>query len=195
MLSVTRGIILTGVSLLLAGCAQFSPQQIKFQPAIDPNNVPSGTDTTVTVVVEDRRSGSEIGVRGGAYANSSIISASGDLRGTLQQLSEKVLERAGYNLVELGGKVQLTFALEELSYQVVSIDAARKEATGAARFSVQAVGSDAIYSNSFRAQRTIETLRYPSEEENSELMNYVFDAALERLFGDPELEKFLNLSR
>jgi uncharacterized lipoprotein len=195
MLSVTRGILLAGGALLLAGCAQFSPQQIQFQPSLDSNSLPSGAGTTVTVLAEDRRSSSEIGVRGGAYSSSSVISASGDLRRDLQQLSERVLERAGYNRVDMNADVELTFAIEELSYQVVSIDAARKEATGAARFSVEAVGNGTVYSNSFRAQRTIETLRYPSEEENSDLMNYVFDAALERMYADPGLESFLNQRR
>lgn len=192
MLTAIRGLWVGSAALLLAGCAQFSPQQIQFQPSLDAGSLPSGNGASVFVFAEDRRSSNQIGVRGGAYSDSSVISARGDLRADLQQLSEQVMDRAGYQLVEMNADVELTFALEELSYHVTSIDAARKEATGAARFSVQAVADGAVYSNSFRAQRMIETLRYPSEEENAELMNYVFDAALERMFADPGLESFLN---
>lgn len=192
MLTAIRGLGLRGAALLLVGCAQFSPQQIEFQPSLDEDGLPSGNGASVYVAAEDRRASDQIGVRGGAYSDSSVISAGGDLRADLQQLSEQVMDRAGYQLVEMNADVDLTFALEELTYQVTSIDAARKQATGAARFSVQAVADGAVYANSFRAQRMIETLRYPSEQENAELMNHVFDAALERMYADPGLESFLN---
>lgn len=192
MLTVIRGLWVGSAAVLLAGCAQFSPQQIQFQPSLDPESLPSGNGTAVTVTAEDRRNSNEIGVRGGTYAQSSVISARGDLRADLQQLAEQVMDRAGYQRVEMNPDVELTFTLEELSYQVTGIDAARKQATGAAEFSVEAVADGAVYSNSFRAQRMIETLRYPSEEENAELMNHVYDSALERMFADPGLESFLN---
>lgn len=192
MLTVIRGLWVGSAALLLAGCAQFSPQQIQFQPSLDPKSLPSGNGTTVTVMAEDRRNSSEIGVRGGTYAQSSVISARGDLRADLQQLAERVMDRAGYRRVEMSPDVELTFTIKALSYRVTGIDAARKEATGAAELSVRAVADGAVYSNSYRAQRMIETLRYPSEEQNAELMNYVYDAALERMFADPGLEAFLN---
>jgi uncharacterized lipoprotein YajG len=134
-------------------------------------------------------------VRGGTYSQSSEISARGDLRGALQQMSEKVMDQSGYQRVQMDPDVELTFSLDELTYEVADIDAARKKATGAARLSVQALANGSVYSNSFRAQRSIETLRYPSEEENSELMNYVFEAALELMYADQGLESFLNQLR
>jgi len=195
MVSVTRWLLLGSTALLMAGCAQFSPQQIEFKPSVSAGSLPSGAGTTVSVVAEDRRTSSRIGVRGGTYSQSSEISARGDLRGALQQMSEKVMDQSGYQRVQMDPDVELTFSLDELTYEVADIDAARKKATGAARLSVQALANGSVYSNSFRAQRSIETLRYPSEEENSGLMNYVFEAALELMYADQGLESFLNQLR
>lgn len=189
---LTRLAMAAMTTMALAGCAQFSPQQVTFTPDIPAESVPEGNGTTLWIEVVDKRKSNEIGRRGGVYADSSTITPAGNLQQTLQQIAERVLDNAGYQRVDMSPEVELTLTLDELSYIVEDVDAARKEATAAARISVKAVKDGAIYNNSFRAQRSIETLRYPSTEENSDLLNYVFDAVLERAFADPGLESFLN---
>ncbi len=179
-------------ALAVSGCAQLSPQQVTFSPSIPAESIPSGDGATVTLAVEDRRGSNEIGQRGGVYEESSSITPKNDLQSVLASIGEKVLDRAGYQQVELDPEVELVVALEELSYELADVDAARKEATAAAEISVQAVRDNKVYNNSFRALRRIETLRYPSEEENSELLNHVFNGVLKRAFADPGLEAFLN---
>lgn len=189
---INRTVLATVAILLMAGCAQLSPQQVAFNPELSDESIPNGAGTTLMVEVEDRRPNNEIGRRGGAYPESSTITPQGNLGDRLRELTEEVIQRAGYQQVDMNPEVELNVSLDELKYTVEDIDATRKGATASAQFSVQAVRGGSVYSNSFRAQRSIETLRYPSTEENSDLLNHVFDAALERMFADPGLEAFLN---
>ena len=189
---LTRMAMAAMTTLAMAGCAQLSPQQVKFTPDIPAQTVPAGHGTTLWVEVQDKRKSNEIGRRGGVYADSSTITPAGNLRDTLQRIAERVLDEAGYQRVDMSPEVELTLTLDELSYIVEDVDAARKEATAAARISIKAVRDGKIHTNSFRIERSKETLRYPSTEENSDLLNYVFDAVLERAFSDPELRAFLS---
>lgn len=178
-------------TVLLAGCAQLSPQQVTFQPDV-PESAIEGDGSTLWIDIEDNRPTNVIGQRGGVYAKSSDITPAGNLRDLLRSTAESVLVDAGYQLVDMSPDVELTLALDELSYRLEDVDAARKEATGAAKISIQAVRGGTVYSNSFRSQRSIETLRYPSTEENTELLNHVFNAVVERALTDPGLQAFLN---
>lgn len=177
---------------LLSGCAQFSPQQVEFTPSIDQASVPTGNGAGILVDVTDRRSNSVIGHRGGTYAQSSSISASNDLRRLIEDLAEEVLTEGGYRLDGSSVDLQMTIYLDELSYQLEDLDAVRKRATAAARVSVEVTRDRSNYSNSYRAQRSIETFRYPSETRNDELLNRVLETALNRMFSDAGLENFLN---
>lgn len=144
------------------------------------------------VEVSDRRSSAVIGQRGGTYADSSRISASDDLRQMLEDLATEVLTQGGYRPDGMSADMQMMIYLDELSYELEDLDATRKRATGAARVSVEVIRDRSTYSNSFRAQRSIETFRYPSEARNEELLNQVFETVLNRMFADPGLENFMN---
>ncbi|MCH8532684.1 MAG: YajG family lipoprotein [Saccharospirillum sp.] len=180
------------LAAMLAGCAQFSPQQVEFTPSIEQTSVPQGNGAGILVNVTDRRSSTVIGYRGGTYAESSSITASNDLRRLIENIAEDVLTRGGYRLDGSMVDMQMTIYLDELSYQLEDLDAVRKRATGAARVSVEVFRDRSNYSNSYRAQRSIETFRYPSEERNDELLNRVLETALNRMFSDAGLENFMN---
>lgn len=192
MSRLIQAMLATGLVLLVAGCAQLSPQQVSFDPTLNVDAVPKGSGTTVWVDVEDRRQNNEIGRRGGTYPESSVITPKGNLREKLRQITEEVIDRAGYQRVEMNPEVEITVSLDELIYELEEIDATRKSAMATAKVSIKLVRDMASYSNSFRTQRTIETFRYPSEEQNEELLNKVFESALQRMFSDPGLADFLN---
>lgn len=192
MNTMIRTMLALTVVAVASGCAQLSPQQVAFDPSLDAEAIPKGGGTTVSIEVKDRRKSNEIGTRGGTYPESSVITPKGDLRAKLLQITEEVINRAGYRQESMNPEVAMTVSLDELSYSLEDIDAVRKSATAAAKMSVQLSRNGASYSNSFRAQRTKETFRYPSTEENAELLNYVFESALERMFADPGLAKFLD---
>lgn len=184
-------LMLSLVATVLAGCAQLSPQQIAFEPVVSPDSLPAGNGRTFWVDIEDGRSSTVIGQRGGVYENSSAITASGDLSKQLQDQLVGALEVAGFEAVEMNADFEWTVTLEELSYELVDIDAARKEAKVAAEVSVEIVKANSSYANSFRSQRSAEFFRYPDEQENEEMLTETFDAAIERMFNDAGLNRFL----
>lgn len=186
-----RSTLVLALVALIAGCAQLSPQTIAFEPVVSPDALPAGNGRGFWVEVEDRRASTVIGQRGGTYANSSQITASGDLRQQLEDQIVGALEVAGFEEVEMNADLEWTVTLEELSYELVDIDAARKEARVAAELSVEVTKPNSSYSNSFRSQRSSEFFRYPNEQENEDLLTEVFDAAIERMFNDAGLKRFL----
>lgn len=191
MKSVLKPVLMLSLLALLAGCAQLSPQQIAFDPVVSPDNLPAGNGRTFWVNVVDGRSSSVIGQRGGVYQNSSAITASGDLRKQLQNQLIGALEVAGFEAVEMNADFEWTVTLDELSYQLIDIDAARKEAKVAAEVSVGIVKGNSNYANSFRSQRSSEFFRYPDEADNETLLTETFDAAVESMFNDTGLNRFL----
>ena len=191
MTSTIRAALAGLLTLMLAGCSQLSPQQVAFKPDVPKSSI-QGDGSTLWVVVKDNRPSNVIGQRGGVYEDSSDITPAGNLRELLRTTAEDTLREAGYELVEMNPRIEFTLSLDELSYKLEDVDAARKEATASARISIQAVKGGTIYSNAFRSQRTIETLRFPSPEENSELLNHVFNAVVKRALTDPGLQAFLN---
>lgn len=180
------------LAVLITGCAQLSPQQIAFEPRVSSDALPAGDGRTFWVDVEDRRPDNEIGTRGGTYPKSSTITSASDLRDNLADQFIGALEAAGYDEVTMNAELEWTVALDELSYELVDLDAARKEATAVASMSIEVVRGGSTYSNSFRARRTSEHFRYPSEEENEELLQGVFDQVLERMLNDAGLNRFLD---
>lgn len=192
MYKVIGNLFWVAVAAILAGCAQLSPQQVEFKPAIEQSSVPRGTGAGILVNVTDRRTSTVIGQRGGTYADSSSITASNELRRLIEDLAEEVLTQGGYRLDGSSVDMQMSIYLDELSYQLEDLDAVRKRATAAARVSVEVFRDRSNYSNSYRAQRSIETFRYPSPERNDELLNRVLETALNRMFSDAGLENFLN---
>lgn len=191
MKAVLKPVLMLSLLAVLAGCAQLSPQQIAFEPVISPDSLPAGNGRTFWVDVEDGRSSTVIGQRGGVYENSSAITASGDLRKQLQDQIVGALEVAGFDAVEMNAEFEFTVTLDELSYLLVDIDAARKEAKVAAQVSVEVIKANSSYTNSFRSQRSAEFFRYPDEAENETLLTETFDAAVERMVNDAGLIRFL----
>lgn len=191
MKSVLKPVLLLSVAAVLAACAQLSPQQIAFEPVVSPDNLPAGNGRTFWIDIKDGRSSAVIGQRGGVYENSSAITAQNDLRKQLEDQITGALEVAGFEAVEMNAEFEWTVTIEELSYEMNDIDAARKEAKVAAELSVDIVKANANYTNSFRAQRSSEFFRYPDEAENEAMLTETFDAALERMFNDPALNRFL----
>ncbi|WP_108125374.1 YajG family lipoprotein [Saccharospirillum mangrovi] len=191
MKSVFKPVLMLSVLALLAGCAQLSPQQIAFQPVVSADSLPAGNGRTFWVDVVDGRSSSVIGQRGGVYENSSAITATGDLRQQLEDQIVGALEVAGFEAVDMNADFEWTVTLEELSYQMNDIDAARKDAKVAAEVSVEIVKANSSFANSFRAQRSKEFFRYPDEAENEAMLTETFDDAIERMFSDAALNRFL----
>ena len=76
--SVVNKSLLIVLIAFLAGCA-YSPQQITVNPVINTETESYGAGRGLTVSVEDARSNKELGSRGGAYKDTSLITIDNSL--------------------------------------------------------------------------------------------------------------------
>ena len=183
--------IATSVVLLMASCAQLSPQQVDFAPTIRTDGLIQGQGT-VSLEVSDKRPGSTIGLRGGAYAQSATITAQAPLRELIQGLATQVLAKSGMTVTTSLPETRIDISLEQLTYAVTPLRASIKRSTASAEISVKVERGNMTYVKNHTTSQYIDTVGYASEEKNSVLLNEVFDTVLENLFSDAGLETFLD---
>jgi uncharacterized lipoprotein len=175
----------------MAGCAQLSPQQVAFAPTIPTEQLIQGQGT-VSLAVTDNRATATIGLRGGTYAESSIISAQYSLQEAIESLATQVLVKAGMTLTSTLPDTQIEISLDQLTYSVSPQRANIKRSTALAAISVKVERDNATYVKNHRTTQYIDTVGYASEKKNAALLNEVFDTVLENLFSDAGLEAFLS---
>jgi uncharacterized lipoprotein len=179
-----------GAVLLAVGCAQLSPQQISFEPSIPTEGLITGSGS-VSLTSKDVRKTDVIGIRGGSYAQTSTITPKIPLTEVVQSIASQILEKGGFELTDSLPDKTLEIQITDLSFETTEQRASIKRNTAVAAVAVVVNKGNVTYQNNYKTTQYIETLGYPKEEENEELLNGVFDAVLERLFRDPELEAFL----
>lgn len=190
-----RGIFRVGLLFLTAvafsGCIQLSPQRVDFQPSLKTDQLIQG-DGTASLIVEDRRQDKVIGYRGGVYKETSTIVPQRPLDQVIESLAVQVLERAGIELSSAFPDYDIGIQLDKLSYIVEDQKASIKRTTGSAAVSIRVKKGNTTFENGYSTTQYIETVGYPTEAKNDELLNNVFDAVLQRMFSDPDLDAFLN---
>ncbi len=172
------------------GCAQLSPQQIDFKPSVKTENLIAGSGS-VDLVVMDARVDRVIGIRGGAYAATSEITAAKPLEQVIESLAVKVMEQAGLDLTSTFAAKQMQIRLDELSYVTEKKNAGMKRTTVAARIAIEVTDGQTTYKNAYQSSQYQDTVGYPSETKNEELLNNVFNNVLNRMFSDNSLSEFL----
>ena len=177
-------------TLITVGCAQLSPQQVAFTPAIEAEGLISGTGT-LSLKATDIRPSNVIGVRGGAYTSTSTITPKTPLTTVVESIARQILERGGFMLTDSLPDQALEIQIKELNFETTDQKASIKRNTAVAAISVVVEKGSVTYKNNYKTTQYIETLGYPSEAENEALLNDVFDSVLERMFRDPKLESFL----
>ena len=186
-----QAFITTTLLLFMASCAQLSPQQVDFAPTIRTDRLIQGQGT-VSLAVIDKRPSATIGLRGGAYAQSSTISAQAPLRELIERLATQVLVKSGMTVTTRLPETRIEISLEQLSYAVTPLRASIKRSTASALVSVQVERGNMTYVKNHSTSQYIDTVGFASEEKNSVLLNEVFATVLERLFSDDGLETFLS---
>lgn len=177
--------------VVVSGCAQFSPQQVRLSPALAADNLIQGSGT-MSLTIVDGRASEVIGSRGGSYPETSIITAQPKVVDVVNSLATQVFARSGFEVTNSLPEQQVTIRIVELSYVTEPAKASVRKNTASAAIAIEVSKDNVSYQNNYRTTRFVETLGYPSEEENTELINSVLQAVLERLFSDRELEAFLN---
>lgn len=188
--SLGSSLALAMAATLIVGCAQLSPQQIDFQPSIPTEGLVSAQGTTSLMVV-DQRPNQVIGIRGGAYAQTSTIVAKKPLVEVIESLAQQVIEKTGLEFSTAFPELEMIIKLDELSYLTEDVKASIKRSTAVAKVSIVVKKDNKTFENSYKTSQYIETLGYPKEVKNEELLNAVFDSVLERMFSDEAIETFL----
>jgi uncharacterized lipoprotein len=187
---VLKSSLIVLVAVIGVGCAQLSPQQIDFQPSIPTDGLIQGEGSTSLMVV-DARVDKVIGIRGGAYAQTSTIVAKEPLEQVIESIALQVLEKTGFEVSTTFPDLDIAILLNELSYKTEDAKASIKRTTAVAQLSIQVKKGNVTFENGYRTSQYIETVGYPGDAKNEELLNNVFDAVLERMFSDETLETFI----
>ncbi len=188
MRSLTPLLIL--LTALLTGCA-LSPQQVGVTPDITLAQNAPNVRGSVSVNVIDERNSQVVGSRGGAYAKSSNLTLAPDFSDAIKVAAEKNLKQMGLEIDDQNPLITFNIYVDELNYRVpegsyvteVNLDAIL-------RSEVQQGGKR--FQGRYQAQSHHTVVKAPSEEKNEELINDVLNSALNRLFHDQALLKFLS---
>lgn len=184
-------IMLATVAILFTGCVQLSPQRVDFQPSLETDQLITGSGTA-SLTVEDRRKDKIIGYRGGVYEETSTILSDRPLVQVIEAMAKQVLANSGIELTTSFPDADITVQLDKLSYVTEDQGASIKRTTVSAAASVRVKKGNTTFENGFKTTQYVDTVGYPNEEKNSELLNNVFESVLQRVFSDPELDAFLN---
>lgn len=174
-----------------AGCAQLSPQLLTFEADVTADEV-INAPVTMTVAVADNRSDRAIGYRGGIYSDTSVIESKQPLADQVLQIASEAFISGGAEITTVFPQFDVQISIDELSYVSEDIKTGIKRSTGTAKMSIFVTSGQGTFRNSFKTSEYMDTLGYPSEKKNEELLNSIFSSVMERMMSDPELELFLS---
>ena len=177
------------VVITLGGCA-LSPQNINLSPHVDVNASAVELDGPVTVTVFDERVSPWLGNRGGIYGSTNRIGIGNSLQDSVRISVEQALREQGMVPGNLSDAPQFQIYIDSISYQVPPGNyVTQVDLKTSLRVVVQTAGHS--YQGSYSAQESRKVVKAPSDAENVELVNGIVGKALERMFADPGLMRFL----
>lgn len=191
---MVQSILRVGLACLVlttVGCAQLSPQSIDFKPSLSTEDLVTGSGTA-SLIVEDKRSDKVIGLRGGAYSQTSTIESSRPLDQVIEEIALQVMDRAGIELSTAFPDMEISINLDKLSYISEDRQASIKRTTATAAVSIRVKKGNTVFENGYSTSQYVDTVGYASEDKNEELLNGVFEKVLQRMFSDQQLSAFLD---
>lgn len=177
--------------VILSGCA-LSPQLVSIKPDLRVPVASYGNQRDVNVRVEDHRSNSVIGTRGGIYGQTSTIEIGNNANTEIAYSVAAALTRWGFRSTVDGYRghaLEFGVAVEKLSYQHDRSVAGTLQVDAEVSIVVESGG--ATYRGKYAASKELGYATAPSEEKNSEAINEVMSLALEKIFADKGLIAFL----
>ena len=177
------------LSLIMGGCA-VSPQSVVLYPQATLTGPLYGQGRTMTIQVEDRRSSSVLGSRGGIYETSSVISISNDISAALLAAAQKATSQLGFNGSSSSAPAHLTLILEGLSYDTQTVNLINTINIEANITLTTTVGGSS-HTDYYRTQRSHKFPRLPNAQKNQEIISEALSTSLERGFSDISLANFL----
>lgn len=184
--------LILNVVLLLSACG-LSPQQVYPEPRLSGTLAPVGQGQTVNVQVKDQRTSTVIGTRGGLYDQTNALTVVGKtVLPRLQAETEAGLRMQGFTPVPAGQAAsEFTLALVELTYGVAEGRSAFGEAQLSASYRVNLRKAGHSYQGEYTAKLKKGFIKTPSDAANNELVTQVMSDALQRVFQDPGIARFL----
>ena len=177
------------LSLLMGGCA-VSPQSIVLSPQATLSGPAYGQGRALIINVEDRRSSSVLGSRGGIYEASSVITISNSITNALLVAAQGAASQLGFDGSSSSAPAQLTLILEELSYDTQSNNLIHTVSINAKITLTTTVGGSS-HTGHYQTQRSHKFPRLPDAQKNQEIISEVLTTSLERGFSDISLANFL----
>ncbi|QJQ95362.1 MULTISPECIES: YajG family lipoprotein [Halomonadaceae] len=187
----------TGLSLLLAmlvlaGCT--SPHYLQVDPRVSVDVPQVGNGQQVTVNVVDERPSEVLGTRSGAGMSAATITVyAHDVVPKLQAEAEEAVRRMGFTPTteSAEGRPSLTLTLVRLDYARGDDVPVLGEAVLESVLRAQAANQRNTYTGTYTARRTQSYAVRPNRDTNTEMVNDLLSASLDRAFRDPELGPLL----
>lgn len=179
------------VMLFVNSCA-LSPQMVSIKPDINVSVANYGGQRDINVRVEDRRSNPVIGTRGGVYGETSTIEVGNDHLNEIAYAVASGLTRWGFRSTVNGYRghaLEFTVVLDTLNYRPDRSVAGKLVITS--DFSIVVENGNYNYQGKYSANEELMYATSPSEEKNSAEINKILSLALEKIFTDEGLIKFL----
>jgi len=177
------------LSLFISGCA-VSPQSIVLHPQASTSGPSYGQGRAVTISVEDRRSSSVLGSRGGAYETSSLITVSNDISAALLLAAQNSATQLGFNGSSSASPAHMTLILEELSYDTKTLNLIHTISIDA-KITLTTTVDGSSHTGHYRTQRSHKFPRLPDAQKNQQIITEALNTSLERGFNDISLANFL----
>lgn len=194
LLSVVLGRVLLTVTavLMLSSCA-FSPQTIAVKPDANVATMPIGRGRAVSVTTRDMRNDSSIGTRGGLY-NSADLTTDARMTQSITEEAVRILQGWDFAAMPRGltSRNAASFVIE-----IVDIDYQRPASNVAGnvvvrcRMAVKVSMGTATYEGEYTSRRSEQVAVQPTSHMNVRLVNGAVSQALEQMFRDPKLQRFM----
>ena len=177
------------LSLIIGGCA-VSPQTIVLRPQATLTGPFYGQGRVLTIEVEDHRTSSVLGSRGGVYQNSSLITIGNDINAALLLTAQESAAQLGFNGSSSAAPAHLRLILEELSYDTRTKGIINTVSLDAKITLITSVGGSS-HTGHYRTQRSHQFTQLPDAQKNQNIISEVLSTSLERGFSDISLANFL----
>lgn len=179
-------VLLLTVNLLLAGCT-LSPQTINIKPGLDISALAKANSQRISIDVKDVRKDNVIGLRGGVYKTASISTDTKTIESIYREVAT-AFNSLGFVVVsnDLDNINKLIIEIDQLTYNV----AQKKLIWGIELFASIKVTADTAMKKStltLQDKRTKDYAKFPSMEQNEEMINKLVSTLLQRLLEDEEI--------
>jgi uncharacterized lipoprotein YajG len=181
-------VAMIGLLVLLAGCAQ-SPQQLSFSGELTPASIASGL-AVISLQARDDRETMTVGSRGGAYAETSLLTTGSDFAQQLADQYQQGLVDSGVVTVQPSAPTAVTVVLSSFTISTPE-RSVLPEISYAGQLSILAERGGEKRSFRYSVKQTHKMPQLPDNDKNQALVDDLFTELLNRALRDQDLNGFL----